>query len=140
VISINQTSVFLGMKAVAPSMRRASGGSIVNISSIVAGKGVPGNLAYTAAKAAIGGMTKVAALEFVADNIRVNTILPGMILTPMTLEVSEGYTDQLNAGIPMKRVAAPEEVSNLVVYLASDESSYSTGSDFVIDGGILASR
>ena len=140
VISINQTSVFLGMKAVAPSMRRASGGSIVNISSIVAGKGVPGNLAYTAAKAAIGGMTKVAALEFVADNIRVNTILPGMILTPMTLEVSEGYTDQLNAGIPMKRVAVPEEVSNLVVYLASDESSYSTGSDFVIDGGILASR
>ena len=140
VIAINQSSVFLGMKAVAPSMRRASGGSIVNISSIAASKGIPGNMAYTAAKAAMVGMAKVAALEFVQDKIRVNTILPGMIRTPMVEEVSKERLAGFNEGIPMKRMASTQEVSNLVVYLASDESSYSTGSDFVIDGGIMASR
>jgi 3alpha(or 20beta)-hydroxysteroid dehydrogenase len=140
VILINQTSVFLGMKAVAPSMRRASGGSIVNISSIVAGKGIVGNMAYTAAKAAIVGMGKVAALELVGDNIRVNTILPGMIRTPMVEEVPAERLAEFNAGIPMKRMATTAEVSNLAVYLASDESSYSTGSDFVVDGGILSAR
>jgi 3alpha(or 20beta)-hydroxysteroid dehydrogenase len=140
VILINQTSVFLGMKAVAPSMRRAGAGSIVNISSIVAGKGIVGNMAYTAAKAAIVGMGKVAALELVGDNIRVNTILPGMIRTPMVEEVPAERLAEFNAGIPMKRMATTTEVSNLAVYLASDESSYSTGSDFVVDGGILAAR
>jgi 3alpha(or 20beta)-hydroxysteroid dehydrogenase len=140
VILINQTSVFLGMKAVAPSMRRAGSGSIVNISSIVAGKGIVGNMAYTAAKAAIVGMGKVAALELVGDNIRVNTILPGMIRTPMVEEVPAERLAEFNAGIPMKRMATTAEVSNLAVYLASDESSYSTGSDFVVDGGILSAR
>ena len=140
VILINQTSVFLGMKAVAPSMRRAGSGSIVNISSIVAGKGIVGNMAYTAAKAAIVGMGKVAALELVGDNIRVNTILPGMIRTPMVEEVPAERLAEFNEGIPMKRMATTAEVSNLAVYLASDESSYSTGSDFVVDGGILSAR
>jgi 3alpha(or 20beta)-hydroxysteroid dehydrogenase len=140
VILINQTSVFLGMKAVAPSMRRAGSGSIVNISSIVAGKGIVGNMAYTAAKAAIVGMGKVAALELVGDNIRVNTILPGMIRTPMVEEVPAERLAEFNEGIPMKRMATTAEVSNLALYLASDESSYSTGSDFVVDGGILSAR
>ena len=140
VIAVNQSSVFLGMKAVAPSMRRARGGSIVNISSIAAWRGVPGNIAYTAAKAAIVGMSKVAALEFVKDNIRVNTILPGMIRTPAIDEVIGDGLAAFTDGIPMERMASSAEVSNLVVFLASDESSYSTGSDFVVDGGILASR
>src|SRR5580698_4394221 len=82
VIAVNQTSVFLGMKAVLASMRRATGGSIINISSAAAHKGIRGNLAYTAAKAAIGGMGRVAAVELTADNIRVNTVLPGIIRTP----------------------------------------------------------
>jgi 3alpha(or 20beta)-hydroxysteroid dehydrogenase len=140
VIAINQTSVFLGMQAVAPSMRRAKGGSIVNISSIAASRSIPNNMAYTAAKCAIIGMSRVAALELIKDNIRVNAVLPGLIRTPLVEEVSEDTVAKLNAGIPMKRMATVEEVSNLVVYLASDESSYSTGSEFVVDGGVLAKR
>ena len=140
VIAINQTSVFLGMQAVAPSMRRALGGSIVNISSIAACSSIPGNMVYTAAKCAIVGMSRVAALELVKDNIRVNTLLPGLIWTPLVAETAAATVAKLSEAIPMKRMATVEEVSHLVVYLASDESSYSTGSDFVVDGGIRASR
>jgi len=138
VIAVNQTSVFLGMKAVLASMRRAAGGSIINISSAVAHKGIRGNLAYTAAKAAIGGMGRVAALELTADNIRVNTVLPGIIRTPMVDEPDPDRVAAMIEGIPVKRLGSPAEVSNLIVYLASDDSSYSTGSEFVVDGGILA--
>ena len=140
VILINQSSVFLGMKAVAPSMRRASGGAIVNISSIAASRSIPGNMAYTAAKCAMVGMGRVAALELVKDNIRVNTILPGLIRTPLVDTVDDATVAKLYEGIPMKRMASASEVSHLVVYLASDESSYSTGSEFVVDGGVLARR
>lgn len=138
VIAVNQTSVFLGMKAVLPSMRRAAGGSIINISSAAANKGIRGNLAYTAAKAAIHGMGRVAALELTADNIRVNTVLPGIIRTPMVDEPDADKVAAMIDAIPVKRLGTTAEVSNLVVYLASDESSYSTGSEFVVDGGILA--
>jgi 3alpha(or 20beta)-hydroxysteroid dehydrogenase len=138
VIAVNQTSVFLGMKAVLTSMRRAAGGSIINISSAVAHKGIRGNLAYTAAKAAIGGMGRVAALELTSDNIRVNTVLPGIIRTPMVDEPDADRVAAMIEGIPVKRLGSPAEVSNLIVYLASDDSSYSTGSEFVVDGGILA--
>jgi 3alpha(or 20beta)-hydroxysteroid dehydrogenase len=138
VIAVNQTSVFLGMKAVLASMRRAAGGSIINISSAVAHKGIRGNLAYTAAKAAIGGMGRVAALELTSDNIRVNTVLPGIIRTPMVDEPDADRVAAMIEGIPVKRMGSPAEVSNLIVYLASDDSSYSTGSEFVVDGGILA--
>ena len=138
VIAVNQTSVFLGMKAVLASMRRAAGGSIINISSAAANKGIRGNLAYTAAKAAIGGMGRVAALELTADNIRVNTVLPGIIRTPMVDEPDADRVAAMIEAIPVKRLGSPAEVSNLIVYLASDDSSYSTGSEFVVDGGILA--
>jgi 3alpha(or 20beta)-hydroxysteroid dehydrogenase len=138
VIAVNQTSVFLGMKAVLASMRRAAGGSIINISSAVAHKGIRGNLAYTAAKAAIGGMGRVAALELIADNIRVNTVLPGIIRTPMVDEPDSDRVAAMIEAIPVKRLGSTAEVSSLVVYLASDDSSYSTGSEFVVDGGILA--
>lgn len=138
VIAINQDSVFLGMKTVLPSMRRAGGGSIINISSAAANKGIPGNLAYTAAKSAIGGMGRVAALELIGDNIRVNTVLPGIIETPMVGEPDPDRVAQMIANIPIQRLGTTAEVSNLVVYLASDESSYSTGSEFTVDGGILA--
>lgn len=137
IIEINQVSVFLGMKAVLPSMKKAGGGSIVNISSIngLVG-GAPG---YTDSKFAVRGITKAAALEFAKYNIRVNSVHPGVIETPM---VTEGdAVEQIKAFakmIPLQRMAKSEEITNLVLFLASDESSYSTGSEFVADGGLTA--
>ncbi len=135
VISINQTSVFLGMKHVTPSMRRAGGGSIVNISSLAGIVAANKKIAYTASKFAVRGMTKAAALELGAYNIRVNSVHPGFIRTPMTDHL---ITDELEQSFPLRKVGTPEEVTNLVLYLASDESSYSTGSEFIIDGGLGA--
>ncbi|GAB6927894.1 glucose 1-dehydrogenase [Paenibacillus sp. JCM 10914] len=137
VININQASVFLGMKSVLPSMRRAGVGSIINVSSAAGDKGIPGNVAYGATKFAIRGMSKVAALEFTPYNIRVNTIMPGVIQTPMVDDPEADRVSEIVKGIPMQRLGKPEEVANLVVYLASDDSSYSTGADFVVDGGFL---
>lgn len=137
IIEINQVSVFLGMKAVLPSMKKAGGGAIVNISSIngLVG-GAPG---YTDSKFAVRGITKAAALEFAKYNIRVNSVHPGVIETPM---VTEGdAVEQIKAFakmIPLQRMAKSEEITNLVLFLASDESSYSTGSEFVADGGLTA--
>ncbi|MEF2966694.1 glucose 1-dehydrogenase [Paenibacillus sp. M1] len=135
VIDVNQVSVFLGMKYVVPSMRKAGGGSIVNISSLAGLIGAYKKIAYTASKFAVRGMTKAAALELGEYGIRVNSIHPGFIRTPMTEAL---INDDLERSFPMRRVGRPEEVSSLVLFLASDESSYSTGSEFVIDGGLGA--
>lgn len=139
VIDVNQVSVFLGMKAVLPSMRKTSNGSIVNISSLsglIAGRN---QISYVASKFAVRGMTKAAALEFGEYGIRVNSIHPGIIETPMTMnEETKAMLSEISKTIPIGRTAKPEEVSNLVLYLASDESSYSTGAEFVIDGGLYA--
>lgn len=135
VIEVNQFSVFLGMKFVVNSMRRAGGGSIINVSSLAGIVGAPQKVAYTASKFAVRGMTKAAALELGQYGIRVNSVHPGFIETPMT----EGLIhDQLVSMFPLKKAGQPEEVTNLVLYLASDESSYSTGSEFIIDGGLGA--
>lgn len=137
ILEINQVSVFLGMKTVVPSMVKAGGGSIVNISSINGLVG--GAIGYTDSKFAVRGMTKAAALECAAHNIRVNSVHPGVIETPMILQGdTKAAVEAFAKHIPLQRVAKPEEVSNLVLYLASDESSYSTGSEFVVDGGITA--
>ncbi|MCM3784551.1 glucose 1-dehydrogenase [Neobacillus mesonae] len=135
VIDVNQLSVFLGMRHVVPSMRKAGGGSIVNISSLAGIIGSYKKIAYTASKFAVRGMTKAAALELGQYGIRVNSVHPGFIRTPMTEAL---INDELEASFPIRRVGQPEEVTNLVLYLASDESSYSTGSEFVIDGGLGA--
>ncbi|EXJ23047.1 3-oxoacyl-[acyl-carrier protein] reductase [Alkalibacterium sp. AK22] len=135
---INQDGVFLGMKHVLPSMKKAKNGSIINISSIAGIVGAENNIAYIASKFAVRGMTKAAAAEFAQFNIRVNSVHPGTIRTPMTEQ--EDVRDLVKAmekEIPMKRIAEPEEISNLVLYLASDESSYSTGAEFVADGGLI---
>lgn len=137
IVEINQVSVFLGMKAVVPSMTKNGKGSIVNISSMNGLVG--GAVGYTDTKFAVRGITKAAALQLGHLDIRVNSVHPGVIETPMVtqgdaVEVIKEFAKH----IPMKRVAKPEEVSNLVLYLASDESSYSTGSEFVIDGGLTA--
>lgn len=135
VIDINQVSVFLGIKYVLPSMRKAENGSIINISSISGLRGNSDSIAYDASKFAVTGMTKSAAVELSKEGIRVNSVHPGIIETPM---VRKSRVSKLAKAIPLQRTAQPEEVSNLVVYLASDESSYATGSEFVIDGGLTA--
>lgn len=137
IVDINQLSVFLGMKTVIPAMQKAGGGSIVNISSM---NGiVAGAIGYTDTKFAVRGMTKAAAIECANYGIRVNSIHPGVIATPMVVqEDTKAAVEAFAKHIPLKRVAQSEEVSNLVLYLASDESSYSTGSEFIIDGGLTA--
>lgn len=139
VIDINVMSVFYGMRAVVPSMLKTERGSIVNISSVSGIRGQSHNVAYSGSKFAVTGMSKAAAMEFAEHGIRVNSVHPGFIKTPMT-EVDElqDVLDEMLKGIPVKRAAEPEEVTNLVLYLASDESSYSTGSEFIVDGGITA--
>lgn len=137
-IDVNQVSVFLGMKSVLPSMKKAGGGSIINISSIAGITGAPDSVAYCASKFAVRGMTKVAAIEFARHNIRVNSIHPGLIRTPMTVATpeSEALLSTLLQGTPAARIGEPEEVSNVVLLLASDESRFSTGAEFVVDGGV----
>lgn len=137
IVNINQVSVFLGMKAVAGSMQKAGGGSIVNISSINGLVG--GAVGYTDTKFAVRGMTKAAALNLAPMGIRVNSVHPGVIATPMIMQDdAKAAIEQFAKTIPLKRVSQPEEVSQVVLFLASDESSYSTGSEFVVDGGITA--
>lgn len=140
VCSINQTAVFLGMQAVLPGMLKSGGGSIVNISSVagmVAIYGSP-NLAYVASKFAVRGMTKQAAVEYGDRNIRVNSVHPGYIKTPMMVAATDEHGGEALKQIPLKRMAESSEVSNLVVFLASDESSFITGTEHVIDGGMTA--
>lgn len=135
---INQDGVFLGMKHVFSSMKKAGNGSIVNISSISGMVGNANNSAYVASKFAVRGLTKAAAVEFAPHNIRVNSVHPGTIRTPMTeQEDVKAIVKEMEKKIPMKRIAEPEEISNLVLYLASDESTYSTGTEFVADGGLI---
>ncbi len=139
VINVNQTGVFLGMRAVVEAMKAAGGGSIVNISSIDGLFGSTNSLAYVASKFAVRGMTKVAAIELGPSGIRVNSIHPGGVLTPM---VTDALTDEqaqaLFEDIPLRRIGMPEEVAKMALWLASDGASYSTGSEFVIDGGFTA--
>jgi 3alpha(or 20beta)-hydroxysteroid dehydrogenase len=140
VCAVNQTGVFLGMQAVLPGMIKAGGGSIVNISSIaglVAIYGAP-NLAYVASKFAVRGMTKQVAVEYGARNIRANSVHPGYIKTPMMVAATDESGGEALTQIPLRRMAEASEVSNLVVFLASDESAFITGTEHVIDGGMTA--
>ena len=140
-MKINFMGVVFGMKAVIPSMRKAGGGSVINISSVDGVRGAMTGSAYCAAKHAVEGLTKAACVEYGPYNIRVNNINPGIIKTPM----SEGEADpalveflrQMEKGIPLARRADPEEVSGPVVFLASDNSSYVTGTSLVVDGGYI---
>lgn len=137
IVDINQVSVFLGMKTVLPSIQKGENGSIVNISSINGLVG--GAIGYTDTKFAVRGMTKAAALSLAPSGIRVNSVHPGVIETPMINQGdSKEAIQQFAKFIPMQRIAKPEEVTNLVLFLASDESSYCTGSEFVADGGLTA--
>ena len=142
-INVNQVGVFLGMKTAIPAMLRNKGGSSVNISSTNGFWGYGGTIAYTASKFAVRGMTKTAALEYGKAGIRINSIHPGAIDTPMTNvedlgEMTRAEQEAGYANLAMSRVGKPEEVAKLALFLASDDSSYSTGSEFTVDGGKLA--
>jgi len=139
VIDINQIGVFLGMKSVVPSMKKAKEGSIINISSINGLRGASGTFAYDASKFAVRGMTKSAALELAEYGIRVNSIHPGIIETPMIAQDDvQDSVQALSKKVPLKRLGQPEDITKLVLFLASDDSSYSTGSEFIVDGGVTA--
>ncbi|HLS82451.1 MAG TPA: glucose 1-dehydrogenase [Steroidobacter sp.] len=142
VIRTNQIGVFLGMRSCIAPMRESGGGAIVNISSVQGLEGLTNALAYCASKFAVTGMTKAAAIELAKHRIRVNSVHPGPIATMLVAE-SHGVTDiaeiaSREPGVPLKRWGRPEDVARLVLYLACDESSYSTGGAFTVDGGLTA--
>jgi 3alpha(or 20beta)-hydroxysteroid dehydrogenase len=138
-VEVNQLGPFLGIKAVVPAMRSAGGGSIVNIGSVDAIHGMGGVLAYAGTKWAIRGMTKSAAQELGPENIRVNSVHPGGMHTHMTDDVVvpgiELGPDQIRKRWAINRFARIEEIASVVLFLASDDSSYCTGADFAVDGG-----
>ena len=138
VIDINLTGTYLGIRAVVSSMRKAGGGAIVNISSEAGMIGSAGVGAYVASKWGVRGLTKTAALELARDNIRVNSIHPGNVRTPM---VAGSDAAAVGAGavrdLAIPRIAEPDEITQLVLFVASDEASFSTGSEFIADGGHL---
>jgi 3alpha(or 20beta)-hydroxysteroid dehydrogenase len=140
ILEVNAVGCWLGMKAVIEPMSAAGGGSIVNISSIEGFAGAAGLSAYSASKFAVRGMTKAAARELGQFGIRVNSVHPGGVLTRMIIDAdgaAERDGDAFLRSMPLSRFAEPVEISRLVAYLASDDSSYSTGSEFIADGGIL---
>tara|TARA_R110000751_G_scaffold220432_1_gene323068 strand:+ start:1513 stop:2232 length:720 start_codon:yes stop_codon:yes gene_type:complete len=138
VIGVNQTGVFLGMRAVIPGMQEKKSGSIINVSSIWGNAAVPGAHAYHATKGAVLMMTKNAAITYVGDGIRVNSMLPGFIDTPLTQSQDPDVNAYVVGLTPMGRAGTPEEIANGCLFMASDESSFMTGAEMVIDGGYLA--
>jgi len=137
VMDINCLGVFLGMRSAAPAMMTSGGGSIVNVSSLAGMRASSGAMAYGASKWAVRGMTKAASVELARKGIRVNSIHPGLIETPMADELGISQ-EKLIKRTPLGRIAQAEEVANMALFLASDESSYSTGSEFLVDGGLNA--
>lgn len=137
-MDINVIGVFLGMKAVAGHMVQRKQGSIINISSVAGLNGTPGFVAYGASKWAVRGMTKGVAKELAPFGVRVNSIHPGIIDTPMLQtfdEAGEGVREMVRTRIPLGYEAEPIHVARLALYLGSDDSAYSTGSEFIVDGG-----
>lgn len=142
VLEVNLTGQWLGVKAVIEPMKAAGGGSIVNVSSTEGFVGASGLSAYSASKFGVRGLTKAAARELGRYGIRVNSIHPGAIMTPMIMDpevvaATAGSVESFFKGLPLRRLGKPEEVAALVAYLASDESGYSTGSEMIADGGML---
>jgi NAD(P)-dependent dehydrogenase (short-subunit alcohol dehydrogenase family) len=146
VLAINMRAMWLGLRAVIPTMKQHKRGSILLTSSIQGLSALGGTTAYTTSKHAVVGMMKGASLELAPFNIRVNTIHPGFVSTPMMDRIHgtvmphdpAAFEKVLSATVPMKRYATPEEVGKLMAFVASDDASYSTGSCFLVDGGVLA--
>jgi 3alpha(or 20beta)-hydroxysteroid dehydrogenase len=142
VVNVNQVGCFLGMKAVINAMREAGGGSIVNTASTAGLEGMAGIIGYSASKFAVRGMTKTAAIELGRWGIRVNAVCPGGINTQMANPFEQDVAELQKAYVnnPIPRLGTPDEIASLMVFLASDESSYCTGTEFVVDGGYTAGK
>jgi 3alpha(or 20beta)-hydroxysteroid dehydrogenase len=141
VMDVNVTGVFLGMRAVTPTMIEQRGGSVVNLSSVAGLMGSPFLTAYAASKWAVRGMSKVTAKELAQFGVRVNSVHPGQIDTDMNTrqrEKTPELIDKLIRAIPLQRIGTPQEVASAIAYLASDDSTYVTGSELVVDGGTTA--
>ncbi|HEX4751884.1 MAG TPA: glucose 1-dehydrogenase [Solirubrobacterales bacterium] len=146
VIAVNQTGVFRGTRAAIPALRRAGGGSIVNISSTLGLKGAGAYVAYTASKHAVIGITKQTAVQYGPENIRANAICPSSVDTPMHRAEMEYFKDNpgfdfdkwLGDSHPIARIAEPDEVSHLILYLVSPKAGWVTGGSFSVDGGFMA--
>ena len=138
VMDINARGVFLGMKYAIPAMLQSGGGSVINISSTSGIVGFPGGTAYHSAKGAVRLLTKVTAAEYARRGIRVNSMHPGLIETPMTDNMAPERAQLLLDRTPMGRKGTPMEIAYGVLFLASDESSFMTGAELVIDGGMTA--
>jgi 3alpha(or 20beta)-hydroxysteroid dehydrogenase len=140
VLAVNLLGTFLGIKAAAPRMIARGGGAIVNISSVDGMKGSNATAAYSASKWGVRGLTKVAAMELAHRGVRVNSIHPGGIRTPMTLRAgaeAEAALKKFYRGVPLGRIGQPEEVARVTLFLASDEASYVCGAEIVVDGGMI---
>lgn len=136
IVSIDQTGTWLGMRAAMPHLRASGNGAIVNISSVL---GIMGNvtcLSFHAAKGAVRVMSKAAALEYAERGVRINSIYPGMIDTPQLDTMLPEEREMIRTSIPMKRIGLPEEVANCSLFLCSDEASYVTGAEIIVDGGL----
>jgi NAD(P)-dependent dehydrogenase (short-subunit alcohol dehydrogenase family) len=138
VVGVNQDGCFFGMREVIPHMKAQKAGSIINVSSVYGAVAAPGAHAYHATKGAVILMSKNAAMTYAEDGIRVNSILPGFIDTPMTQAQDPAINTVIIGLTPMKRAGTPLEIANGCLFLASDESSFMTGAELVIDGGYLA--
>ena len=143
VVMVNQVGVYLGMRAAAPAMARGGGGSIVNISSVDGIVGMPAVSAYVASKVAVRGMTKVAALELASLGIRCNSVHPGYIDTALLRGGGSSGFPEIDPGalagtVPARRLGTVEDVTEVVVFLASDASRYCSGAEIVVDGGLIA--
>ncbi len=139
-IDVNLKGSFLGMRAVIPVMKRSGGGSIVNVSSIAGITGMGGGNPYTASKGGLRLLSKGVALQSARDGIRVNSVEPGYILTPMLEQAVDRAVlrEEVPASVPMGRIGRPEEIARAIAFLASDEASYITGADLIVDGGYTA--
>lgn len=138
VMNVNVKGVWYGMKASLPYFKERKTGCIVNIASLAGHVVMGGYIAYAASKHAVLGMTKVAAVEFARYGIRINAVCPGFTLTPMfeAVEVHEKFRENLQHAIPMKRFGQPEEIAKTILFLASDEASFTTGQGLIVDGGL----
>lgn len=138
VIAINLSGVLYGCKFQIPEIIKSGGGAIVNMASILGSVGSANSVAYVAAKHGVVGLTKTAALEYATENVRINSVGPGYIKTPLLDQIDEEQKEQLVALHPVGRLGKPEEVANIVFWLCSDEASFVTGSYYTVDGGYTA--
>ncbi len=137
-IAVNQTGVWLGMKAAMPELLKSGNAAIVNVASIYGLIGSPGSIAYHASKGAVRMMSKSAAVQYARQGVRVNTVYPGVIKTPILGDVPDTMIKALEEGIPMGRRGEPEDIAYASLYLCSDEAKYVSGTDIIVDGGSTA--